>query len=409
MELIQRALKVRIYPQENQIDYINQCLGSSRFLYNQMLAERKSVYEELKDDREKLKNYKYKTEKEYKIDFPFLKDVDSHSLMWAKMNLTGAYKNFYDSIAGRRKGGAVGFPKFKSKKYHCDSYKSSMGIAIDFDKHTIKMLKVGKLIYKHHTAPKSWYRTAKLKNITISKSASGKYFAACLFEGEKDYSGVKKEIKTIKGLDCSMQNFYIDEQGNSPEYNRNYRENERKLAKYQRRLARKTSGSQNREKARIKIARIHEKIANKRRDFINQLSWKLIQENDCIVVESLNMKAMSQTLRLGKSVMDLGYGSFISKLLYKAEWNDKTVVLADRWFASSKICSVCGYKKKDLTLATRSWECPICGTSHQRDQNAAVNLVNYEKNLLAERQEVRPMDASNYAADEVGISPVFSG
>jgi putative transposase len=409
MEVIQRALKIRIYPQENQIDYINQCLGSSRFLYNQMLFERKSVYEELKDDREKLKNYKYKTEKEYKVNFPFLKDVDSHSLMWAKMNLTGAYKNFYDSIAGRRKGGAVGFPKFKSKKCHNDSYKSSMGLDVNLDEHWIKMLKVGKLNYKHHTTPKSWYRSAKLKNITISKVPSGKYFASLLFDGEKDYTGIKKEIIKIKGLDCSMQNFYVDEQGNSPEYKRNYRENERKLVKYQRRLTRKTSGSKNQEKSRIKVAKVHEKIANKRRDFINQLSWKLVQENDCIVVESLNMKAMSQRLQLGKSVMDLGYGAFIAKLIYKAEWNDKTVILADKWFASSKICSVCGYKKKDLTLATRNWECPICGTSHQRDMNAALNLVNYEKNLLAGRQEVMPMDVSSCAAVEVGISPVFSG
>jgi putative transposase len=395
METIQRAFKIRIYPTQEQKQFIDNCLGANRFLYNQMLAERILVYEKLKDHKDQLYGYKYKTEKEYKEEYDFLKEADSHSLMWTTKNLITAYSNFYKSLKGLRKGSQVGFPKFKSKHKHQDSYKSSMGLDIDFDEHWIKMMKVpGKhILYKHHCSPKSWYRTAILKNITISKSASGKYFASCLFEGEKDFTGIKKEIVKVKGLDMSMQNFYVDEQGNSPEFKRNYREYEAKLAKYQQKYSTKVKGSRNAEKARIKVARIHEKIANKRRDFTHQLSHKLIMENDCVVVEHLNLKGMSQTMNLGKSTMDLGYASFVSQLLYKAEWNDKTVILADRWFASSKICSICGYKNKDLLLHEREWDCPSCGSHHKRDQNAAINL----KNLSNSPQELREVPSESVA------------
>jgi putative transposase len=399
MERIQRALKVRIYPTQEQETFINKCLGSNRFLYNQMLAERISVYEKLKDHKDQLYGYHYKTEKDYKTEFEFLKEVDSHSLMWSSKDLGTAYSNFYKSLKSLRKGAPVGFPKFKSKHNHNESYKSSMGIDIDFEKQELKMLKNAHLKFRNTKNYKSWYRlpTTELKNITISKVPSGKFFASCLFEGDKDYLGIKKEIVKTTGLDMSMSNFYVDEQGNSPEFHRNYRENEAKLAKEQQKLAPKTKGSKNWEKQRIKVAKVHEKIANKRRNFNHQLSHKLIMENDCIVVENLNLKGMSQALNLGKSVMDLGYSAFVSQLLYKAEWNDKTIILADRWFASSKTCSVCGYVKKDLMLQERKWICPICGKNHERDQNAAINLNNLS-NTLREPQEVPFENGKSIAA-----------
>ena len=378
--MINRALKIRIYPNKQQEVLINKTLGCCRFIYNQMLNERKTVYEQNKDVENKriIYEWKYKSEVDYKRDFEWLKEVDSTALQQSRNNLITAYNNFFTSLKGVRKGDLVGYPKFK-KKGNNDSYTSVMNILIDFDKSKIKIPKIKELKFKHHKSIKSWYRlpTTVLKSVTISKTPSGKYFAACLFAGDEDYTGIPKEIKTVKGLDCSLTNFYVDEQGRSPEYIKNYKQLESKLKQQQKSLSRKTIGSNNWKKQRIKVATIHETIKNKREDFNNKLSLKLIQENDCIVVEQLSLKEMVQSeLKLGKSVMDLGYASFVNKLIYKAKWQDKTVLLANKWFASSKTCNICGYVNKDLRLQDREWICPSCGTRLLRDQNAAINLKN---------------------------------
>jgi len=395
MAKIQRALKVRIYPTQEQQDFLNKTLGCCRFIYNQMLAERIEVYKLLKDNKRKLYEHKYKTEAEYKKEYEFLKEVDSVALQQARNNLENAYSNFFKSIKKVRKGEQVGFPKFKSKHNHNDSYRT-IGISrIDFGSAFITIPKCPKIRFNQNLRNiKSWYRNKStvLKNVTISKTPSGKYYASCLFEGVQDYSGIPKEIGTVKGLDMSLQQFYVDEQGNSPEYKRNYREYEVKLAKNQKVLSRKTKGSKNYEKQRVKVARIHERITNKRRDFLEKLSNRLIQENDCIVVEHLNLKGMSQALHLGKSVMDTGYSSFINKLKYKALWNDKTVILADQWFASSKTCHQCGYINKNLLLHEREWDCPMCGVHHLRDQNAAINLKNYGEKIRVASSESKPVE-----------------
>jgi putative transposase len=391
---INRALKVRIYPTIEQQVFINKTLGSCRLIYNQMLAERISIYDQLKDNKEKLYTYKYKTEKQYKEEFEFLKEVDSKALQFATRNLIAAYANFYRSLKKINRSQKVGFPKFKSKKNHYDSYTTCMAIKIDFDKKTIKLPKLSPVKFKHRKNTKSWYRFAELKKITVSREPTGKYFASLLFEGEQDFKG-EQDITNPKiiGLDMSLQDFYIDNLGNSPSYKKNYREHQGKLAKAQKQLSRKTKGSKNREKARIKVARIHEQIRNKKKDFLEQLSLKLIKENDVIVVENLSLKGMSQALKLGKSIMDLGYSSFISKLQYKALWNDKSVILADKWFASSKTCSVCGYIKKDLMLQERSWECPKCRTTHHRDINAAINLQKLGKKIIGlEEPKLTPVE-----------------
>jgi putative transposase len=388
MERINRALKLRIYPlKEQQQVQINKTLGSCRFIYNQMLGERISTYEQLKNDKEKLYKNKYKSEKEYKTEFDFLKEADSTALQQARLNLIKAYSNFYNSLKGVRKGEKIGFPKFKSKHNHNDSYRTVMNMKIDFEEKNIAIAKCGKIQYKHRFPIKSWYRLENtvLKSITISREPTGKYFASLLFEGDKDF-GEPKSFKKVIGLDMSLQNLYVDSEGKSPEYKRNYRRFEERLAVHQYRLTLKTKGSRGYEKQRIKTAKVHEKIRNKRKDFNHKLSLKLVRENDVIVVENLNLKGMSQCLNLGKSVMDMGYGQFVSMLKYKSEWNEKTLVLADKWFASSKLCHVCGNKKKDLMLNEREWDCPVCGTHHQRDLNAAINLVNLIKTPLDARE-----------------------
>jgi putative transposase len=391
--LIQRAFKVRLYPTPEQADFFNRTLGCCRFLYNQMLDERIQTYQALKDNKEALYTHKYKTEKEYKAQFEFLKEADAFALQHARRNLESAYTNFYKSLKGQRRGENMGFPRFKSKKVHHESYKTGMAIVADLDGQSIKLPKIAELVkFKHRFNIKSWYRGAKLKNITVSVTPSGKYYASCLFEGEQDWTDQAVKPEKVIGLDMSLQNFYVDSLGNSPEYKRIYRESEEKLALLRRRLTRKPNGSRNREKARIKVARIHERIANYRHNFVDTLSHRLMQEYDAVVVENLSLKGMAGALNLGKSVMDIGYSEFVSRLKYKALWNDKTVILADKWFASSKTCHVCGYVKKDLLLQERRWECPVCHALNERDENAAINLKEYGLKILTRREELTSVD-----------------
>jgi putative transposase len=370
-----KGLKLRIYPTQKQAKFLNNNLGACRFIYNQMLNERITIYQQLKNDKEKLYTHKYKTVKQYKQEFEWLEEMDAYSLGQANRHLQTAYANFYKSLKKLRKGTPICFPKFKSKHQHNDSYECRQTIKLNFNKQEIKIPKITTLKFKHRKNIKSWYRNATLKCITISKSPTGKYYASCLFDGENDCLPKRKIIKTV-GLDMSMDKFYIDNIGNSPEYNKNYRQLETKLAKAQRKLSRKSKDSKRREKQRIKVAKIHETIKNKRHDFLDKLSFKLVHDYDAICVENLSLKGMSQALHLGKSVMDLGYSTFVNKLKYKSEWYGCTLVMADRWFASSKTCHVCGFIKKDLMLQERKWVCPSCGTMHHRDINAAQNLNN---------------------------------
>ena len=194
----------------------------------------------------------------------------------------------------------------------------------------------------------------------------------------------------VKGLDMSMEKFYVDNNGDSPDYIRRYREAQNHLAYLQRQVSKKQKGSVNRKKAQLKLNRCYEKIANSRKDFIEKLSTKLLNENDVIVIESLNMQSLAQSLHLGKSVNDLAWGMFVNRLQQKSEVTNKLVIKADKFFASSQICHVCGYKNKDLTLKDREWDCPICGTHLLRDENAGQNLKQFGLNKIKYSRSERP-------------------
>jgi len=220
-----------------------------------------------------------------------------------------------------------------------------------------------------------------IKSATVSRTSTGKYFVSILIEEELylddgiDLDSIPKA--KVLGLDMSLSNFFVDQNGNSPAYERLYRKYEPTLKKAQRQMSKKKQGSKNWYKALRQVCLIHEKIANKRKDFTQKLTTDLVRKYTVIVIENLNLKAMSQCLNLGKSIMDLGYSSFVHQLRYKTLWNNKVLIEADKWFASSKTCSKCGYIKKDLTLGDRVWACPSCETEHNRDQNAGQNLQNY--------------------------------
>lgn len=197
-----------------------------------------------------------------------------------------------------------------------------------------------------------------------------------------------------------LEKFFVNQDGNSPAYERLYRKFEPKLKKAQRQMSKKKKGSKNWYKALHKVSLIHEIISNKRKDFTQKLSTQLVRDNTVIVIESLSLKGMSQTLKLGKSVMDLGYSQFIHQLQYKTLWNNKISIQADKWFASSKTCSICGYKNKDLQLSDRDWKCPNCGTEHDRDQNAGINLKNYGLRELGLGQpKIKPVESKTSDLD----------
>ncbi len=377
-----KALKVRIYPNEIQTIQLNKTLGCSRAIYNMMLHERISFFEENKDDRQKIYEHKYKEVSAYKKEYEWLKEADSQALAWEKVNLQNAYLNFFKSLKGERKGDKVGFPKYKKKKTK-NSYTSSLtnnNMAIDYNLKKVKLPKLGWIPYRDQ-------RTSfegRIKSVTVSRSSSGKYFASFLFEYEAPViiEKVVTDPERVVGLDMSLENFYVDHKGNTPHFTRNTRKYEMKLAKAQKRLSKKKKGSQNWYKAKQRVALVHEQIANARADFNRKLATELCTKYDAVCIETLSLQGMSQTLHLGTSVHDLGYAGFVSRLKQKAAEKGTYVIQVDRWFPSSKICHNCGYKNSELRLNERNWSCPNCGAELSRDENAGKNLRSVGLDIL---------------------------
>lgn len=365
MSKANKAYKFRIYPNEEQKVLFAKTFGCVRFIYNKMLEDKIKHYEETKQNLNT-------TPAQYKTEFEWLKDVDSFALCNAQMNLQTAYRKFF-------KTPSVGFPKFKSKKLHKFSYTTNrVGSNIVIESGYIKLPKIGLVKMKQHRAIPNYYI---LKSVTVSKSASGKYYASVLFEYETQITPV--DPKSFVGLDYSMHELYVDSNGNSPCYPRFYRQALEKLAREQRKLSNMQKGSNNREKQRIKIAKLHEKIANQRNDFLHKQSRQITNAYDCVCIENLDMKAMSKALHFGKSVADNSWGMFITLLKYKLEEVGKRLVKIDKFFASSQLCSDCGYQNSDTRdLSVREWTCPNCGVNHDRDINAAVNIRNEGMRLV---------------------------
>lgn len=360
-----KAYKFRIYPNAEQQIILTKTFGCVRFIYNQMLSDKINHYEETK---QKLNN----TPAQYKSKFPWLKEVDSLALANAQMNLQTAYNSFFRNTK-------IGFPKFKSKKSNRRSYTTNcVNGNISIDNGFLKLPKVGLVKLKQHRLILSNY---KLKSVTISQTPSGKYYASVLFEYENQIQ--EQELHDFLGLDFSMHGLYKDSNGNEPAYPRYYRQAEERLKREQRKLSLMQKGSKNRSKQRIKVANLHEKVANQRKDFLHKQSRQIANAYDCVCIESLDMKAMSQSLNFGKSVADDGWGMFVTFLKYKLEETGKRLVKVNRFFASSQICNVCGYKNTATkNLSIRAWDCPECGAHHDRDINAAINIRNEGMQLV---------------------------
>ena len=360
-----KAYKFRIYPNTEQQIILAKTFGCVRFIYNQMLSDKINHYEETK---QKLNN----TPAQYKSKFPWLKEVDSLALANAQMNLQTAYNNFF-------RNPKIGFPKFKSKKSNRRSYTTNcVNGNISIYNGFLKLPKVGLVKLKQHRLILSNY---KLKSVTISQTPSGKYYASVLFEYENQIQ--EQELHDFLGLDFSMHGLYKDSNGNEPAYPRYYRQAEERLKREQRKLSLMQKGSKNRSKQRIKVANLYEKVANQRKDFLHKQSRQITNAYDCVCIENLDMKAMSQSLNFGKSVTDDGWGMFVTFLKYKLEETGKRLVKVNKFFASSQICNVCGYKNTATkNLSIRAWDCPECGAHHDRDINAAINIRNEGMRLV---------------------------
>lgn len=371
-QMANKAYKFRIYPNAEQKILLAKTFGCCRFVYNHWLDRKIKQYKNDKTSVTYTTCAKEMAQLKKISEFSFLQEVDSVSLQQSLRHLDTAFQNFFRQPKN-------GFPRFKSKKQSKNSYSTvCINRNIDIENGCIKLPKIGLVKLKQHRKIPVDY---KLKSVTISQTPSRKYYVSILFEYEKQVQN--KELLSFLGLDYSMHELYKDSNSNEPAYPRYYRSAEKKLAKEQRKLSHMQKGSSNRNKQRIKVAKLHEKVADQRKDFLHKLSRQIANAYDCICIEDLNMKAMSRYLHFGKSVSDNGWGMFTAFLKYKLEEQGKRLIRVDKFFASSQTCNVCGYKNnatKDLSI--REWDCPQCGTRHDRDVNAAINIKNEGMRML---------------------------
>ena len=390
---IHKALKVRLYPSEEQKTILNKTFGCCRVVYNERLSEHINYYNTYKNNPNKPK-FKGTLPKELKEKkYPWLNEnTIAEALMHSIGNCEQAYSNFFNSLKKQRKGKKVGYPKFKSKKSHKDSFTLCMirtENLVDFNSRTIFIPKLKNTEFRiANSSLKSkwieWFLEAVPLRMTVSRNACGEYYCSILFEREQDLEQNIRLSNSV-GLDFSPNNLYVDNNNNlAPNYIPYKQLNSKKLTKLQRRLSRKQKGSNNREKARVKLARFEKHIADSRKDYIEKETLRLVRTYDIIGIEDLNLQGMMKFSHNAKNYVDTSWYTFTQKLIWKSQFNDCIVVKSDRFYPSSKTCNHCGYINKDLTLRDRQWTCPNCGAEVIRDENAGKNLRDNAINLLTE-------------------------
>ena len=374
-----KAIKVRIYPDDVQKQFISKQLGCCRKIYNLLLNYKKTEWEQNKHSVGLKDMGKYLTDLKTKDEYFYLKEVHSKVLQQSMQDLNKAFDNFFKSL---KKNKSVGYPKFKSKhdnkqscrfpsdifnrvSYKCDKIK---GNRITLIKQLSDMhFKCSKRDEKYLNKKQQYIRS-----VTLSKTSSNKYYLSILI----DYQQVKYEpIDTVVGLDLGIKDFCVDSNGNRYENKHFYKNSEKRLKFLQKCLSRKQKGSKNRNKARIKLAKLHEKITNRRNNYLHQISSMLVNENQIICIEDLNVKGMMKNRHLAKAIQDLGLYEFRRQLEYKCQFYGRQLVVINRFYPSSKTCHECRYKNNKLTLNDREWICPVCGKHIDRDYNAALNIL----------------------------------
>jgi len=355
-----KAIKVRLYPNDKQAQKLSQVMGSARWWYNFALNLCNETYKATGKGLNQIALNKYLPKLKKAEETSWLNDCYSQVLQSATLNLTKAFKNFFE---GRTK-----YPRFKS--YHGkQSCQYPQNVSIKDG--CLKIPQLGLVKASIHRI-----FDGKIKTVTVSKTPTGKYFASILFETEQDFP-VVTIIGKICGIDLGIKDFAIVNDGEKTSKYANpkhLKKHEKNLARKQKKLARKQKGSKNREKARKLVAKVHERTSNTRHDFLHKLSRKIVNGNQVVVVEQLNIKGMVRNHCLAKAISDVGWGTFINFLDYKLKEKGGLLVEIDRWFPSSKTCSNCLYQMSEMPLDVREWTCPSCGTVHDRDENASKNI-----------------------------------
>ena len=411
ISIIHKSLKIRLYPTEDQKILLNKTFGCCRLLYNERLSEHKEWYNQNKDlPKDQRSKFRGKLPKQLREErYEFLSEVIAEPLINSQRNCEQAFSNFFKSNSGKRKGRKVGFPRFKSKKDHKDSFSLYMirkeGL-IDFNLRTIFIPKLRDTRFRiANSSLKSkwieWFLEAVPLSMTVSRNAGGEYYCSVSFEREQNLEQSIRLSNSV-GLDFSPGSLYVDSNNSTAPNYRPYKQlNKKKLTKLQRNLARKQKGSNNREKARVKLARFEKHIADSRKAYIAKETLRLVRTYDVIGIEDLNLQGMMKFSHNAKNYVDTSWYTFAQKLIWKSQFNNCIVVKSDRFYPSSKTCNHCGYVNHNLTLKDRKWVCPDCGTEIIRDQNAAQNLRDNAVNLLVdeigstlgmERTEVMSME-----------------
>lgn len=354
--MIRKAFKFRIYPDSEQKDKLSVQFGCARFVYNHYRRVREEFYQETGTGLT-YNDCAIDLTERLKVDHPWLKDADSQVIQQALMDLDKAYKNFFE--------GRADYPRFK-RKHGKQSVRYPQRFKVEGEQ--VYLPKVGWVKAVFHRKMEGL-----MKNATVSKTKTGKYFVSIQCEVEH----TKPEQNPNKvGIDLGLTTFATFSTGEKIDNPRNLKVSERRLKIRQRRLSRKVKGSNSRGKARFSVAAIHEKIANQRKDFHHKLSRTIVNNFGVIAFESLNVAGMMKNHNLAKAIADAGWNQFVNFVEYKAGWDGREVLRVDRFFPSSKLCSDCGAKHKSLTLNIRQWVCTECGVIHDRDENAAINILN---------------------------------
>ena len=371
--MILRAIKIRLYPNKTQEQTLNKVLGCYRFVYNQMLALKQNAYNKDKSNLGLCELSKFfHGELLKKSEYSWLKEQNTKVMKQAIRQMLSAYDGFFKL--------GKGFPKFKSKHDNNSALfpYEAISKSNSFETKHISLTKSLKHI-KIHCSNLYFERLQKykdnIKSATLSKTKSGKFYLSVLISMNEEEFKQFRHTNNKVGIDLGVKDFIITSDGEVFENKHFFKKSEDKIKKLQRRLSKKAKGSNNRNKIRIKIAKEFEHLTNQRMDYIHNAVNSLLKTYDYIFMENLNVQGMLRNHKLAKAIQELGFYTFKNTLKNKAMMNDKFVIEVDRWFASSKTCHKCGYVYKGLTLGEREWTCPICGEHHDRDLNAAMNIL----------------------------------
>ena len=363
--IARRAYKYRIYPNKEQRDFFERTFGCVRLFYNTSLDEMNKLYKEKKE-------YKDITPASYKERFPFFKEVDSLALSNAQLNRNKAFKAFF------RKQNK--FPKFKAKR-NKQSYSTNNQngtVYLSEDGKYISLPKIKNIKIKMHRK-----FDGVIKTVTVSKECDDTYYVSILVEENIE---AKPKSKNSVGIDLGIKSYIVDSNAKRIDNPKHLSRSLLKLAIEQRKLSHMKKGGKNRNKQRIKVARLHRRIRNQRNDFLQKLSSKYINENQVIVLEDLNIKQMEQDSRLSRLIVDASWYKFVSMLEYKGNWYGRDIIKVPTYYPSSQLCSCCGYQNKEIKdLSIREWVCPKCGATHSRDHNASINILNKGLDILKAR------------------------